>query len=59
MALSLAGFLLRHYLVVMGTGLKWIEPVEWFAEAIVMVWLFGILFKPSSRPSGQGNEASC
>jgi len=41
--------------------MKWIEPLERFVEAIVILWLFSIFFKPLSRPSRQLEdwEASC
>lgn len=29
--------------------MRWLKPVERFVEAIVIVWLFDIIFKSASR----------
>lgn len=36
--------------------MKWIEPIERFVDAIVLLWLFDIIFKSVSRPSQQLNK---
>ena len=33
--------------------MKWIEPIERFVDAIVLLWLFDIIFKSVSRSSGR------
>ena len=31
--------------------MKWIKPIERFVDAIVLLWLFDIIFKSVSRSS--------
>ena len=37
--------------------MKWIEPVERFVDAIVLFWLFDIIFKSVTRSSQRLTKA--
>jgi hypothetical protein len=47
----LAAFLLMVLVEVRGRSMKWIEPLDRFVEAIVILWLLNIFFKPRFRSS--------
>ncbi len=49
----LASILLLDWSIYRRHTVKWIEPLERFVDAIVLLWLFDIIFKSVSRSSGR------
>ena len=53
----LATLLLPVWLIYGRHTVKWIEPIERFVDAIVLLWLFDIIFKSVSRSSQRLTKA--
>jgi hypothetical protein len=53
----LATLLLPVWLIYGRHTVKWIEPIERFVDAIVLLWLFDIVFKSVSRSSQRLTKA--
>src|ERR1700720_2016325 len=53
----LATLLLPVWLIYGRHTVKWIEPIERFVDAIVLLWLFDIIFKSVSRSSRRLTKA--
>ena len=53
----LATLLLPVWLIYGRHTVKWSEPIERFVDAIVLLWLFDIIFKSLSRSSQQLTKA--